>query len=72
VCFENAFHTGSNYDVTVLSESFPFPEVKFLSVVDETGVELVFLVRDVSTKSYGRVKAGTRVVGVGYAKKTKT
>ena len=33
VCFENAFHTGSKYDVTVLTASLPFPWAKFLFVV---------------------------------------
>jgi hypothetical protein len=33
VYFENAFHTGSKYDVVVLTVSFPFPQVKFLFVV---------------------------------------
>ena len=61
--FEHVFQTGSNYDVTVLTVSFPFPGAKFLFVVtlflsaapfsvvvsDMTGVELVFLTRSVST-----------------------
>ncbi len=33
MCFKNSFHTGSKYDVTVLTVSFPFPRVKFLFVV---------------------------------------
>jgi hypothetical protein len=33
VCFENAFHTGSKYDVTVRTASLSFPRDKFLFVV---------------------------------------
>ncbi len=33
VCFENAFHTGSKYDVAVRTTSLSFPWSKFLFVV---------------------------------------
>ncbi len=63
VWFENVFHTGSKYDLTVLISSLPFPWAKVLFVVallwstanfsgvvsDATDVEQFFLSRAVST-----------------------
>ena len=62
VCFENGFHTGSKYEVSVRTSSVCCPWAKFLLdvfvllsgaplstvVSDSMGVELFFLSRTVS------------------------